>query len=190
MNKAELRKAYKLKRNALSQAELTQLDAQILQQLQGYDWSGITYLHCYLSIEKFKEYNTMPFIHWIWEHHPHIVILISKSDFQTNELTHYPFSAETILSLNAWGIPEPEAGIEVLPRTIDAVLTPLLVLDKAGNRVGYGKGFYDRFFASCRPEVKKLGISYFEPVEQIEDVQPWDVPIEVVFTPENTYFLK
>ena len=93
------------------------------------------------------------------------------------------------LQENAWGIPEPVDAEEVEVSEIDAVLAPLLVVDKQGNRVGYGKGFYDRFFAACRPDVKRLGLSYFEPVENITDVHGLDVPIQVLFS-GKTLFLK
>lgn len=190
MLKADLRKTYKKKRNELSLEEVFSLDAQLFEQLTQYDWSGINYLHCYLSIEKFKEYHTLPFIEWIWANHPEITIVVSKSDFLSNELRHFTFYRDTPLELNAYGIPEPVISEEIEEFKMDAVLTPLLVVDKKGNRVGYGKGFYDRFFASCKPEVKKLGISYFEPVEKVSDVNEWDVPMDVVFTPLDTYYLK
>lgn len=190
MLKADLRKTYKKKRNELSLEEVFSLDAQLFEQLTQYDWSGINYLHCYLSIEKFKEYHTLPFIEWIWANHPEITIVVSKSDFLSNELRHFTFYRDTPLELNAYGIPEPVISEEIEAFKMDAVLTPLLVVDKNGNRVGYGKGFYDRFFASCKPGVKKLGISYFEPVEKVSDVNEWDVPMDVVFTPLDTYYLK
>ncbi|MGV6946818.1 5-formyltetrahydrofolate cyclo-ligase [Sphingobacterium kyonggiense] len=187
MEKAKLRQEYKLKRNELSLEEVKHLDDLLLEELKAYDWSGIKYLHCYLSIEKFKEYNTLPFIKWIWKHFPEITIVISKSDFQSNELTHYSFFKDTSLELNSWGIPEPIAAEEIPATVIDAIITPMLVVDMLGNRVGYGKGFYDRFFVSCKEEVKKLGVSYFPPVDAIDDIQEWDIPIDLAFTPGKTF---
>ncbi len=189
MKKQELRAIYKAKRNALTKEELTLLDQQLLEQLQQYDWSGIRYLHLYLAIEKFKEYNTWSFIKWIWTHYPEIKLVTSISNFQTNELRHYQLEPDTVLLLNSWGIPEPSGAQEVATMEIDAVLTPLLLVDMKGNRVGYGKGFYDRFLASCKPDVIKLGVAYFEPVEVIEDVNEWDVPIDLLFTPGQTFYL-
>jgi len=189
MKKAELRKIFKEKRNELTEGQVSAMDLLIFEELTSYDWSNITYLHCYLAIAKFKEFDTMPFIEWIWKNHPSIQIVISKSDFKTHLLQHYILDKDTILTHNSWGIPEPEGSIEVNPKDIDAVLAPLLIFDENGNRVGYGKGFYDRFFASCKPTVLRTGISYFEPIAQIEDINEWDVPISVVFTPMKTYFL-
>jgi len=189
MNKTTLRTLYKQKRNDLDLEEVISLDKLIFEELIRYDWSSIQFLHCYLAIAKFKEYDTLKFIHWIWAKHPHVKIVISRSDFETHELKHFIFDKETELACNAWGIPEPANALEVDVEAIDAVLTPLLVLDKSGNRVGYGKGFYDRFFASCKPTVLKAGISYFQPVDKIDDISEWDVPIDIVFTPGKTFYL-
>ncbi len=189
MDKATARAAYKLKRTNLSIPEVERMDQQLFQQLQAFDWSGITYLHCYLSIAKFKEYDTMPFIEWIWENYPKIHIVISKSDFETHELKHYLMEKDAPLEHNPWGIPEPVNAPEIDVQQIDAVVAPLLVVDRAGNRIGYGKGFYDRFFAACRPDLRKLGISYFVPIDHIDGIQSWDIPISIVFTPEGTYEL-
>ena len=189
MNKAEIRSEYKSKRNNLSEAQVKAKDILIFEELKQFDWSGIQYLHCYLAIAKFKEFDTTIFIKWIWTHYPDIKIVISKSDFQTHLLKHYIYGPDTELICNAWGIPEPVAAEEVEARVIDLVLAPLLAVDVLGNRIGYGKGFYDRFFASCKPEVIRTGISYFEPIAEIKDVSTWDVPISTVFTPGKTYFL-
>lgn len=55
----------------------------------------------------------------------------------------------TIFKLNDFGIEEPSGGTEVDEEDIDMVLVPLLAFDTQGNRVGYGKGYYDRFLKNC-----------------------------------------
>ena len=188
MDKKELRRRYKLNRNELSAAEIKTRDALIFEALCGFDWSAIRYLHCYLPIAGMKEYDTLPFISWIWTHYPEIQIVVSRSDFNTHELTHYPLHTDTPLLENAWGIPEPAVGDPIEVGLLDVVLVPLLVVDVAGNRVGYGKGFYDRFLADCRKGVLKMGISYFPPVNMIEGLGAWDRPIDGLFAPGGTCF--
>ena len=59
--------------------------------------------------------------------------------------------------------------------------------DTKGYRVGYGKGFYDRFFASLHKDVKKIGISLFMPCEIIEDTNEYDIPLTCCVTPNKNY---
>jgi 5-formyltetrahydrofolate cyclo-ligase len=96
-------------------------------------------------------------------------------------------SAETKLVFNKWGILEPSGGQAVEPKEIDVVLTPMLAGDKRGFRVGYGKGYYDKFFSLCRPDVLKIGLSYFPPIEEISDVHEFDVKLDYCVTPEEVF---
>jgi 5-formyltetrahydrofolate cyclo-ligase len=53
--------------------------------------------------------------------------------------------------------------------------------------VGYGKGCYDRFLALCRPDIIKIGFSYFEPINEISDTDKFDIPLNYCITPERIY---
>ncbi len=86
-----------------------------------------------------------------------------------------------------WGIPEPVGGSILEPTELDIVLIPLLAFDVNGNRVGYGKGFYDRYLLNCRPDCLKIGISLFDPVERIEDVESHDIPLDMAICPSKLY---
>jgi 5-formyltetrahydrofolate cyclo-ligase len=103
------------------------------------------------------------------------------------KLRHYLLTDNSLLTPNAWGIPEPQGGIEVTPEQIDVVFVPLLAFDRQGFRVGYGGGDYDRFLASCRKGARTVGLSFFDPVEHIADVQAFDVPLDFCITPEKVY---
>jgi 5-formyltetrahydrofolate cyclo-ligase len=63
----------------------------------------------------------------------------------------------------------------------------MLICDTKGYRVGYGKGFYDRYLAHCRKDVVKIGFSYFDPVEKITDTDQFDVPLTYCITPQHIY---
>jgi 5-formyltetrahydrofolate cyclo-ligase len=90
--------------------------------------------------------------------------------------------------MNSWGITEPESGELVSPKCLDMVLVPLLVFDKQGKRVGYGKGFYDRFLSQCRSNVLKVGLSYFKPIEKIGDADTYDIPLDICVTPDEIWY--
>jgi 5-formyltetrahydrofolate cyclo-ligase len=82
---------------------------------------------------------------------------------------------------------EPQNNEVIGPEEIDLVFVPLLAFDKKGYRIGYGKGFYDKWLANCRPGCMKIGFSYFDPVESIEDSSDFDVPLDLCITPHNFY---
>lgn len=104
-----------------------------------------------------------------------------------NELSHHLLDEHTALENNRWGIPEPVGSQEQPVSDIDWVLVPLLAFDRRGHRVGYGKGFYDRFLAKCRSDTHKIGLSLFPPEEAIDDVAEQDVSLDAVVTPDRVW---
>ena len=103
------------------------------------------------------------------------------------EMTHFLLTDNTLIKQNTWGVPEPQNGLPVPNSEIDVVFIPLLAYDKKGHRVGYGKGFYDRFLSKCRPETIKVGLSFFEPEALIENLDPTDIPLDFCVTPHQVY---
>jgi 5-formyltetrahydrofolate cyclo-ligase len=67
------------------------------------------------------------------------------------------------------------------------VLIPLLAFDRQGFRVGYGKGFYDRFLSLLSQKTIKIGLSNFAPVERIEDINKYDVKMDFCVTTEQVW---
>ena len=102
-------------------------------------------------------------------------------------MLHFLQDDEMFFEKNQYGIPEPTGGVAVRERDIDIVFIPLLAFDKSGNRVGYGKGYYDRFLSKCRKDVLKIGLSFFPPVDSIEDVDFFDKKLDFCITPERVY---
>ena len=72
---------------------------------------------------------------------------------KNNSMNFYKWSKKDILFLNKYGIPEPLKSKKILP---DIILVPLLVYDKNKNRIGYGKGFYDRYLYKYIKKYKKI----------------------------------
>ena len=67
------------------------------------------------------------------------------------------------------------------------VIVPLLAYDKEGHRVGYGKGYYDKFLEKCNPHTMTVGLSFFDPVKEITDIEPFDVPLNYCITPKKLW---
>lgn len=183
MQKAQLRKTYKAKRQQLTQEEIEVFQNNIYKQVFEYDFFQVKNVHIFLSIEKQKEINTYPIIDFLRKKEKQIII--SKSNFAKNTLQHFIFDENTTLEVSSYGIPEPKNAVEINVKEIDVVFVPLLISDKQNFRVGYGKGFYDRFLASCSSAVKTIGINFFKPISKIEDCNEFDVPLQTIIYPEN-----
>ncbi|MGS2725509.1 5-formyltetrahydrofolate cyclo-ligase [Psychroserpens sp. BH13MA-6] len=185
MTKAELRKTYKMLRKQLTEAQVEDLSIQIANQLLTLPIWSASFYHIFLSIKTHNEVNTDYILNILSGKDKHIVI--SKSDFTTLEMTHYLLTDSTKITINEWQIPEPTDGIPISTDQIDIVFIPLLAFDKSGHRVGYGKGFYDKFLDKCRSETIKIGLSFFASEDGIQDVFEGDVKLDYCVTPERIY---
>ncbi len=185
MTKNELRKKYKSLRSKLAPDEVDNYSIIIANNLLKLPIWDADFYHVFLSIIEHKEVNTEFILSILSGKDKNIVL--SKSDFKTNTLTHYLLTDSTTIKTNKWNIPEPVDGIEIQPNKIDVVFIPLLAFDKQGERVGYGKGFYDKFLADCKQETIKIGLSFFETEEQIQDVFESDVKLNYCVTPKEVY---
>jgi 5-formyltetrahydrofolate cyclo-ligase len=184
MTKDHVRKLFLQKRTSLSEAEFQRLNKLIVQHFfASIDLKTIQVLHTFLPIEKQKEVNTWQIIDGIQKSHPHIKISVPRINNQLSIIENFYFENREQLEKNTWGILEPKQGIPTPLEKIDTVLVPLLGFDKKGNRVGYGRGFYDKFLATT--SAKKIGLSFFEPVKAIEGMSPQDIPLDLVVCPEG-----
>jgi len=188
MNKAEARKYYIAKRNELT-AEQIKADSKAIAErfiVSGL-WKDCKVIHIFISIPDKAEIDTSFLIDYFFKQHPEIKICTSIVAENDQDLLHTYITAETSYLANKWGIPEPVERNALNENEIDLVLLPLLAFDTKGNRVGYGKGFYDRFLQKCKPDVVKVGLSLFEATEELIEVDAWDVPLDWGVTPEQEY---
>lgn len=184
-NKKELRLHYKNLRKELSPDTLEEKSLAIANNLIQLPIWNKTYYHVFLPIEEHKEVNTEYVLHLLSGKDKEIVV--SKSDFETRGMSHFLLTDNTRIKKNEYNIPEPVNGLSVPSATIDVVFVPLLAFDLLGNRVGYGKGFYDKFLAECKPETVKIGLSFFEAEDKIEDVFESDVKLDYCVTSLKIY---
>ncbi len=187
VTKAEIRKQYKNLRSIISSKEKLKFDDLLLLQFQKIDYSSFETLFTYWPMAHQNEPNTLLFSSYLRHFVPNLQIAYPKSDFGTHEMNAVLIDEETVYSTNELGITEPKQGEFISPKTIDVVFVPLLVCDKNGFRVGYGKGFYDKYLAQCNDDIIKIGFSYFEPIDKIEDRNSFDVPLTYCITPDNIY---
>ena len=189
MTKSEFRKIYLNRQRNLSDGERNEKSRKIADGFfENFNLETVTFLHLFLSLEINREIATSFIYNRIWQNFPEITVVIPRVNFQTMRLENVEFNSVTELCKNKWHIPEPKAtGGFIETGKIDAVLVPLLCFDRKGFRVGYGKGFYDKFLSECRTDCLKIGLSYFAPVDEISDAQNFDVKLDFVLTPKEIF---
>lgn len=187
MLKAEARKLFREKRKSLSPAERSKQDDLMLIQFQSVELPFIHALLSYWPIEENNEPNTHLFTDYIEFRNPALKVLYPQSDFNTNTMQAIEVSADTAFEIKDHNIHEPLTGIVMDAGVIDMVFVPLLACDQQGYRVGYGKGFYDKYLELCRKDCIKAGFSYFEPVDKISDRHKFDIPLDLCITPQKVY---
>jgi 5-formyltetrahydrofolate cyclo-ligase len=93
------------------------------------------------------------------------------------------------LHVNRFGIYEPQNKSEIDLSLLELICIPMLAFDEYGTRLGMGGGYYDR----CLEKNNKallIGVAYeFQKIQYIPQ-QPWDVPMDVIITEKNTYWIK
>lgn len=185
MTKSELRKYYTYLRSTLSSEQREDMSYQIASKVLSLPIWNYEYYHIFLPIESKCEVDTTMILPILQGKQKKIVL--SQTDFKAQKLHHILLTDDTLIKENKWGIPEPVGGCKVLEHQIDVVFIPLLAYDESGHRVGYGKGFYDAFLSKCKPNVLKIGLSFFSPVTKIEQVFDSDVSINQCVTPDKIY---
>lgn len=182
--KSALRIKYRKLREELSQDSVHELSLKIANQALKLPIWNKTYYHLFLSIASKKEVNTDYLLHILQGKDKSVVI--SKAEFSTGEMKNFLLQENTVIKTSAYGIPEPVSGIEITADNLEVVFVPLLAFDLNGHRVGYGKGFYDRFLGKCKPGTIFVGLSFFEPEERIIS-ESLDVPLHYCITPNKIF---
>ena len=181
MLKTEARKHYRLLRKQFQKEDVNELSNQIFEQIKKFNFSDNQSFHIFLPIEKNNEINTYPIINWLFENDKSVILPLVVGDDMINCKVEKGFNTK----LNSLQIPEPINYTEVDSSKIDVVFVPMFVADQYGNRVGYGGGYYDKFLARCKPETKKIGLTYFRPIDIIQDAYEGDIALDYCLTPEE-----
>lgn len=187
MLKKDLRIKYSLLRSSLSTQELSSKSIAIANSvLQLPIWNN-QYFHIFLPIEQKTEIDTEGIISILLGLDKNVIV---PKVISPTQLEHFLLTDNTKFTTNNLNIPEPVDGITIETSKLDVVFIPLLAFDESGNRIGYGKGYYDRFLKNCRKDVIKIGLSFFEAEEKIDDIAPTDIPLDYCVTPFKTYSFK
>ena len=184
MDKSQIRTQYKELRKELSEIEVMDKSLLIANRcLELPVWEEKIF-HLFLTLEDQNEVDTALILTLLQGKDKEVVV---PKIADAEQLQHFLLTDQTRFQKNALGIPEPVSGIEIEASKIDVVFVPLLAFDNKGHRVGYGKGYYDRFLATCRPNCIKVGLSFFEKEQDSFIIEPTDIPLDYCVTPEKIY---
>lgn len=178
MTKQELRVLYRKKRAQIPIERRLEMEASILEQVLELIQNR-TNIGIFLPIKKFNEIDLTPLLKF-----SHLNWFVPKASFNERSMYFVQISQNSKIEENEFGIPEPISEDKIDPTGLDAIILPMLIADKNGYRVGYGKGFYDAFLPLCKPECLRIGVCFFSEIDRIIDVEEHDEPIHVCVKPK------
>ena len=182
-DKTFLRSHYKKKRLSLTKQEVDDLSQRVCKQLDKLNIWKLKHYHIFISILKYNELDTSSIINKLKSEQK--IIIVPK--ISNNELVHIAINDETEFGLNEFGIKEPNDGNHFIIENLDIIFIPLLAFDIEGHRVGYGKGYYDRFLKLTKNSTLKIGLSFFDPINKILDIDDNDVKLDYCVTPKQVH---
>ncbi|SMG41945.1 5-formyltetrahydrofolate cyclo-ligase [Marivirga sericea] len=191
MDKNTLRKVYLEKRKFLSQAEYERrnqlLSARLIAFFKTREFQCV---HTFVPIKKNKEPDTFPFIQYLWTEKPYVNVITGISDLKKPAMYHVEIKQDTSFLENSWGIPEPQDGVPFPVEKIQMVLVPMVTGSKNGHRIGYGKGYYDRFLQKCSQDTLLVGINLAPLLDGSVFVDQYDIPMQYMITPFEEFKLQ
>ena len=182
-DKTFLRSLYKKKRLSLTKQEVDHLSQRVCKQLDKLSIWRLKHYHIFISISKYNELDTSSIINKLKSEKK--IIIVPK--ISNNELVHIAINDQTEFSINEYGIKEPNNGHHFITENLDLIFIPLLAFDLEGHRVGYGKGYYDRFLKLTNKSSLKIGLSFFDPINKIQDIDDNDVKLDYCITPTQIH---
>ena len=187
MTKKAIRKEFIEKRLQLPAAEIQSFSAKMIRHFEELEFPLLEHLLTYYPLLERNEFNVEPCMQYLRNIMPGIRIACPKINDESISMEAYLINEDVYFDKNKYGILEPISGEIINPELIDMIFVPMVMCDENGYRVGYGKGYYDRYLARCRPDIMKVGFSFFDPIPLIEGIDQFDVPLNVCITPSGKY---
>jgi len=186
MDKNAIRRDHHELRKAISNEKKKEYSEKISKRVLDYLNSNpaIRHVHIFLSISRMHEVDTFPLLKTLQELGYSLYTSHVNPDSKVLDTLEITDNKE--YGIDGFGIPIPKNAKVVDGRQIQLVFVPLLAFDDKGNRLGYGKAYYDRFLASLNHKIIKVGLSFFSPVNQIP-VESHDIGLDICITPDIIY---
>jgi 5-formyltetrahydrofolate cyclo-ligase len=187
MVKKEIRKIFIEKRHSLSALDMDDASEKIMNNFRTLDLQGAQVLLSYYPIPERKEFNVSVCEQLLVLENPKLQVAWPRLTEDGTTMEAVAVKKDSVMVKNRFNIYEPNNDEIIDPQLIDVVFVPLLAFDTKGYRVGYGKGYYDRFLPRCAQDIVKVGFSFFEAIDTIGDINEFDVPLNYCITPMRVY---
>lgn len=187
MDKKAIRRDYLQKRMDLSPSQIEWSTEAILGKFREIRFESIAHMMSYFPMISRNEFDVGACELHILTLFPAAKIYWPRIDATNFSMSAHQLSDNAIFETNQYGIEEPVDGNLIGPEKLDLVFVPLVAFDRGGFRVGYGKGYYDRFLPHCKPGVMTIGFSFFEALDHIEGLDEFDVPLKFCISPTCIY---
>lgn len=183
--KSELREFALSYRNSLEEERYLELSHQITYKLCYISpfKEAFTY-HFFVGAMHKREIFTKPIIHILLNSGRNVFVPKIIDD---KRLSTHKINSIQDLQPGLFGIEEP-VTIESKEKNFDCIILPMLAADLKGNRVGYGKGYYDRFLEQTTGV--KIGIVYDACVVEEVETDEYDIPLDMIITEKRVIDIK
>ncbi len=185
--KQALRDDLRRQRRDWAPSHRSNASAHLLQHLrQAPGYATLQRLHLFLGLA--DEPDTQSWLPELWADGKQVSVPCVVPG--TAELEHARLNPDTPLVPGAWGLlePPPEQRDPVLANWADWILVPGLAFDRQGGRLGYGKGFYDRFLETASGRTLGVGFA-FQVVPEVP-CEAHDVPLHGLLTEQGLSWLQ
>lgn len=180
--KKKEREKFRSHRMSLSRAEVFEKSLLICQKvLDLSEFKDSQVVHCYSSIREANEVDTTNILNYVIGSSKQLLLpkIVGKG-----RLSHHPVDSLTELKVNKWGVAEPSLTVEADISKIDLVIVPMVAGDSKRNRLGYGKGFYDRFLSEINATT--IGLLFDAQLsEKTLPVETYDIKLDKLITEER-----
>jgi 5,10-methenyltetrahydrofolate synthetase len=173
LDKQSIRTTMRKKRKNLSLAEKQRKDFLILEHLKEIV-AFETHIGVFLSFQ--DEIDTFPIVEYLFEKG----IKVSSSKIEENNLVFYQLSAPATIETGVYNIPIPQSDVKTRAQDMGILLIPLLAFSKEKHRVGYGKGYYDRYLKNYKG--LKVGLAYDFQYLPCFKTDQYDIPLDMIVT--------
>ena len=183
-DKENLRSALKKKRDSLSEEIRDKKSKKIADFLyEIHEFKRTNTIFCYISYK--SEVETLTLINYILKSDVELFVpkIVNSSEMFAVRLDNL-----ANLKLDEMGILTPKSN-EILSKEVDIAITPGVGFTKKGERLGYGRGYYDRWFA--KNEVKtKIGIAFEDQIVMNLPLEKTDINMDIIITEKEIIKLK